>query len=53
MLENLNQKPVIGFATYLFFPVGALKPIRKKFGSNNGKLIDFIAKRRTNKGELT
>ena len=50
--ENLNQKPVLGFATYLFFPAGALKPIRKKIESNNGKLVDLIAKRRTNKNAL-
>ena len=50
--ENLNQKPVIGFATYLFFPAGALKPIRKRIESNNGKLVDLVTKRRTNKAEL-
>ena len=50
--ENLKQKPVIGFATYLFFPAGALKPIRKRIESNNGKLVDLVTKRRTNKAEL-
>jgi flavodoxin len=50
--ENLKHKPVIGFATYLFFPAGALKPIRKKIESNNGKLLSLVAKRRTNKAEL-
>ncbi len=50
--EDLNDKPVIGFATYLFFPAGALNPVKREVESRNGKLLGLIAQRRTKKTEL-
>ncbi|MHA2053709.1 MAG: flavodoxin family protein [Candidatus Hodarchaeales archaeon] len=50
--DNLNQKPVIGFATYLFFPAGTLKQISQQIESRNGVTELLIAKRRSNKSEL-
>jgi len=40
--DDLSNKPVIGFATYLFFPSKALKPIEDAIKSQNGKLLDLI-----------
>jgi flavodoxin len=50
--KDLKQKPVLGFATYLFFPAGALQPIQKIVSTQNGKILALIAKRRTKKQEL-
>jgi flavodoxin len=50
--ENLSQKPVIGFATYLLFPAGTLNYIQREIESKNGKIIDLVAKRRSRKTEL-
>ncbi|MHA1945261.1 MAG: flavodoxin family protein [Candidatus Hodarchaeales archaeon] len=50
--KNLNQKPVIGFATYLLFPAGVLNHIKRYIDSKNGKLIDLVAKRRSDKADL-
>lgn len=50
--HDLNGKAVIGFATYLFFPAGALNPIKDAIKSKNGKIIGLFAQRRTNKTEL-
>ena len=33
--RDLNDKPVIGFATYLFFPAGALNSVKKAIHSRN------------------
>lgn len=48
-LPDLNGKPVIGFATYLFFPAGALNHVKKVIESQNGKILGMIAERRTRK----
>ncbi len=50
--EDLDDKPVIGFATYLFFPAGALNPVKRAIESRNGKLLGLIAQRRTKKTVL-
>jgi flavodoxin len=50
--KDLNQKPVVGFATYLLFPAGTLNHIKRHIESKNGKIIDLVAKRRSNKTEL-
>ncbi|UCE15162.1 MAG: flavodoxin family protein [Candidatus Heimdallarchaeota archaeon] len=50
--QDLGEKPVIGFATYLFFPAGALNPVKKAVEARNGKLLDLIAERRTKKKAL-
>jgi flavodoxin len=50
--EDLAGKPMLGFATYLFFPSGALKPIRKAVEGRNGKIIGLLAERRTKKAIL-
>lgn len=46
---SLNGKPVIGFATFLFFPARALNPILNAIETRNGKLLGLIAQRRTKK----
>jgi menaquinone-dependent protoporphyrinogen IX oxidase len=50
--KNLKRKPVLGFATYLLFPASALKPIQKSINTQNGEIIELIAKRRNKKQEL-
>jgi len=50
--EDLHAKPVIAFATYLFFPVGALNIVKKTIKSRNGRIIGVLAQRRTNKIDL-
>lgn len=50
--DDLSNKPVIGFATYLFFPSKALKPIEDAIKSRNGKLLDLITNKRSNKSIL-
>ena len=50
--HDLGKKPVIGFATYLFFPAGALNPIKKAVEKHNGRLLGLIAKRRSKKIDL-
>ncbi|MFQ5979402.1 MAG: flavodoxin family protein [Candidatus Heimdallarchaeota archaeon] len=45
--ENLEGLPVIGFGTYLFFPRKALKRIQTAVEFRSGKIIDLLAKRRT------
>jgi flavodoxin len=50
--DDMEEKPVIGFATYLFFPAKALNPVRDAIESRNGKILNLIAKRRTKKPEL-
>lgn len=49
---DISGKPVIGFATYLFFPAGALKSIKKAVEARNGKLVDLIAERGSKKKAL-
>ncbi len=50
--QDLKGKPVIGFATYLFFPARALNPIRRAVEARNGKILGLIAQRRTKKKTL-
>lgn len=50
--QDLRGKPVIGFATYLFFPARALNPIKKAIESCNGKILGMFAQRRTKKTDL-
>ena len=50
--HNLEEKPDIRFATYLFFPAKALNPIKKAVESHNGKLLGLMARRRSKKTEL-
>ncbi|MHA2226688.1 MAG: flavodoxin family protein [Candidatus Hodarchaeales archaeon] len=50
--SSLREKPVIGFATYLFFPSSALNPIKKAIESRNGNLLGLVAQRRTKKQDL-
>ncbi|UCG00734.1 MAG: flavodoxin family protein [Candidatus Heimdallarchaeota archaeon] len=50
--QDLENKPVIGFATYLFFPAGALNRIKKAIDAQNGNLLGLIAQRRSKKTEL-
>lgn len=50
--HDLEKKPVIGFATYLFFPARALNPIKKTVNTRNGKLVGLVARRRSKKTEL-
>ena len=46
---SLKEKPVIGFATYLFYPARALNPIKKAIESRDGMLLGLVAQRRTKK----
>lgn len=50
--ENLEEKPVIGFATYLFFPAKALNYVKRAVDAHNGRLLGSIARRRSKKVEL-
>lgn len=50
--HDLETKPVIGFATYLFFPAGALNLVKKVVEAQNGNLLGLIARRRSKKTEL-
>jgi len=50
--QDLKGKPIIGFATYLFFPARALNPIRRAVEARNGKILGLIAQRRTKKKTL-
>ena len=50
--KDLNNKPVIGFATYLFFPAGALNSVKRAIEYRNGKLLGLLSQRRTKKTEL-
>jgi flavodoxin len=50
--DNLQAKPVIAFATYLFFPAGALKKVNKIIEARNGRIIGVLTERRTNKTGL-
>ncbi|MFW9994057.1 MAG: flavodoxin family protein [Candidatus Odinarchaeota archaeon] len=47
--DDLDGKPVIGFATYLFFPAGALNHVKKVIETRNGKLLGLITEKRTKK----
>ncbi len=49
---DLKQKPVIGFATYLFFPAGALKRIKNSIERRNGSYVASFANRRFKKQVL-
>jgi flavodoxin len=49
---DLSGKSVIGFATYLFFPSGALKPIKTAVEERNGRLLGLFANKRSNKSDL-
>ncbi len=50
--QDLQQKLVIGFATYLFFPAGTLKKVKKAVTKHNGNYLASFAKRRSNKQAL-
>jgi len=50
--EDLQAKPVIAFATYLFFPAGAMNIVKKTIKSRNGRIIGVLAQRRTKKTVL-
>ncbi|MFX0204918.1 MAG: flavodoxin family protein [Candidatus Hodarchaeota archaeon] len=50
--EELEEKPVIGFATYLFFPAKALNHVKRAVSAHNGRLLELIARRRSKKVEL-
>ncbi|MFX0184729.1 MAG: flavodoxin family protein [Candidatus Hodarchaeota archaeon] len=50
--EDLHAKSVIAFATYLFFPAGALNTVKKTIETRNGRIIGAFARRRTNKADL-
>ena len=50
--QDLGGKPVIGFATYLFFPARALNHVNKAVETRNGNLLSLIAQRRSKKTEL-
>jgi menaquinone-dependent protoporphyrinogen IX oxidase len=50
--DNLEEKPVIGFATYLFFPAKTLNHVRRAVSARNGRLLGSIAQRRSKKVEL-
>ncbi|MFX0173605.1 MAG: flavodoxin family protein [Candidatus Hodarchaeota archaeon] len=50
--DDLQAKPVITFATYLFFPAGALKKVSKIIEARNGRIIGVLTERRTNKTGL-
>ena len=50
--KDLMQKPVIGFATYLFFPAGTLRRIKKSILSHNGKYMNSFSARRSKKQVL-
>ncbi len=50
--DDLSKKSVIGFAIYLFFPSGALNPIKRAVEKRNGKLLGLFANKRSNKIDL-
>jgi menaquinone-dependent protoporphyrinogen IX oxidase len=50
--DDLSDKPIIGFATYLFFPARALNSVKKTIEQRNGNLLNLIAKKRSNKTVL-
>lgn len=50
--DDLEEKPVIGFGTYLFFPAKALNHVKRAVNAHNGKFIGSIARRRSKKVEL-
>lgn len=50
--DDFEEKPVIGFATYLFFPAKALNHVRRAIRAHNGRLLGLIARRRSEKVEL-
>jgi flavodoxin len=50
--QDLETKPVIGFATYLFFPAGALNSVKNAVEAHNGKILGLITRRRSKKTEL-
>ncbi|MFX0084907.1 MAG: flavodoxin family protein [Candidatus Hodarchaeota archaeon] len=47
--DDLSGKPIIGFATYLFFPAGALNSIKMAIERRNGNLLDLFTNKRSNK----
>ncbi len=47
--DDLLGKPIIGFATYLFFSAGALNPIKREIEKRNGILLDLFTNKRSNK----
>jgi menaquinone-dependent protoporphyrinogen IX oxidase len=51
--KDLSRKPVIIFATFLFFPSRGLKTIQNKIKSNNGDILGVIAQRRNKKEMLS
>ncbi|WP_455141785.1 flavodoxin family protein [Candidatus Hodarchaeum mangrovi] len=50
--ENLMRKPVIGFATYLFFPARTLNSLKNAIEKRNGIFLKSFTKRRTQKEAL-
>ncbi|MHA1977036.1 MAG: flavodoxin family protein [Candidatus Hodarchaeales archaeon] len=50
--EDLKQKPVIGFATCLFFPAGTLTKVKKAITSKNGNYLASFTSRRSKKQTL-
>ena len=50
--QNMNNKPTLCFATYLFFPAGALNAISRAIEKHNGEIIGKYSQRRSNKEQL-
>ena len=50
--EDLKQKKFIGFATYLFFPAGALNYVKNIITKHNGKYLISFARSRSKKQTL-
>ncbi|NPD89961.1 MAG: hypothetical protein HGN29_14710 [Asgard group archaeon] len=50
--NELKNKKVIIFATYLFFPAKALQKLENKIKNSNGIVLDSLAEHRRNKEEL-
>ena len=50
--ENLEDKPVLGFSTYLFFPAGTMRYIEKSIKNRNGRIIGSFSQRRNKKQQL-
>ncbi len=50
--EDLNDKPVLGFSTFLFFPAGTMKYIEKSIKAHNGRIIGSFSQRRDKKQQL-
>lgn len=51
--KDLSGKPVIIFATFLFFPARGLKAMQKKIKSNNGNILNSVSQRRNKKDILS